>query len=198
NGDRAGLDTPCFPALARWGCRHADDEIRLTARGNHDRRARVWISLLWRKRDYAPIGDTGERVRVRVGLLTRRADDREGDQDEHSEHCGNDEWNGPQEKRAEALGPTDPADDARAAMSQHDPRAQIARRIHGRFAAPRGPYPCRANRRGFVERVLERRELTRALIALRDVRRDRLPLAFFERSERVGRKVLGRMAIHRH
>src|SRR5207237_8041650 len=60
------------------------------------------------------------------------------------------------------------------------------------------PYTVPAHCRVFLERVLERRDLTLALIALRDVRRDRLPLAFFERSDRVGRKILGRMAVHRH
>src|SRR5438445_4703521 len=86
------------------------------------------------------------------------------------------------------FGPAGSADDAGAPMAQDDARAQIAWWL----------FLDTADRRGFVERVLERRELARALVALRDVGRDRLALALLERAERVGRKIFGRMAIERH
>src|SRR5919204_2792814 len=186
--DGAWFEHPCFPGLARRRRRQANHEIGLSSRRDHDRCARVRIRALWRERDHPSVRDTRESVRVFVALQTRRADDGERDEQQNDERGGNEQRDWTRDERAELFDPVRGADGARATMAQNDPRPQVARRLD----------VDRADRSRLVERCLECREIARALLAGREVRRDRLALALVERAEHVRGEVFGRMTIKSH
>src|SRR6266566_1671667 len=74
-------------------------------------------------------GDPGKCATVLVGLLTRRAHDGERHDEQHPEGERNERGDGSPEKLDKAVAPASLAGNRRVAVTQHDPRAQIARRL---------------------------------------------------------------------
>src|SRR2546422_7290998 len=123
-----------------------------------------------------------------MNLLPIRADDRERDDEQERKHRRHGEGNWTDEDFRDAGGPVRAFPTTRAAMPEHDPRAEVARWLD----------LYRPDRGGFVERVLELREVTRALRASVDVRRDDVAVGLAEGAESVGGEIFGRVALGAH